>query len=384
MNAKRKIMALILALGMTAGMAAVTTMAAESTVIVEESFDDYDDQYEGSQTLLSPTFVMEANSIGDGFIKVLENPETGNLHLQSHVFTQIYNATPIESGYTFSIDIFETQGQYNCGLFLRAPMTDTAYYEADGYEGTSCCRTGVVLYFRKDALEVNIKNFDKTCGSTNFIGHNIFSFDLPDGVHFNSGEYVNLKVVDERTGMKIYVEDTLMCSISFSDPNKRGYSRVNVSEPCYQKAVIYDAAGTELGTIADPLVQAGGATVGWATRVANMTVDNVYLAADPLPETEPVTEPVTDAPIPETDAPTTPETDAPTQPVESEISSETDTLTTPADDDTTAGTTVGSTTADTTVGTDAPARDKGCFGTIAISGLATLLGAAFVALRKRN
>ncbi len=373
MNIK-KILVCGLAAMMAIGSTVLTVPAFENEqVVVEEIFDDYDVDYEGQATALHPIFVIEANSIGDGYIRVVENSENGNLHLKSHVFTQIYNSTPIETGYTFSLDIFQTQGNKNCAIFLRAPKKGTAaYYETDGYDAGSCCPTGIVLHCRPNALEVNIKSFDKTAMDYGFIGHNIFSFDLPEGVGFNNGEYTNIKAVDNGNEIMIYVEENLICRIALSDANKNGYRRIEVEDACYQKAVIYDATGTEVGSVENPTVQAVGATVGWATRVADMIVDNIYLSTHDLPETESESES-------ESIAESTTESDT------AHLESDSDTST----DETVADSTNATDSADATDSsvdeTFSEIRNEpGCVSSLALGGLTSLLCAAFVLLKKKH
>ncbi len=374
MNAKKKILSLLSAAVLLISAAVLPAYAEDASPLMDECFDDYSPDYDVQQTLLPQFFTAEANSIGDGFIRVLENEQNGNLHLMSHVFSHVYNTTPLTEDYAFSMDVFLTQGKYNCNLFVRAPKVGTgAYYETDHSDGgNSAGQSGVLLYFRTDALEICIKSFDTKAGDTNYIGSTYFSFPLPEGVQFNDGEsYTGIRVEDTGNELKFSVEGTLICRIALSDANKRGYNRLEITEPCYETAVVYDADGTEVGTVTKALIQAEGATVGWATRVANMIVDNVYLS---LLSAEPATEP-------ETVAPTTPETNAPTQ---SETNAPAADVTDGKSEDATT-----SDNADESVqdGSDAsdPADGKGCFGAVGMGAAAmTLLAAAAVVLRKKH
>ncbi len=377
MKKSTRLLALLLATGMSVGAgvmsaAADTVALAEGSPIVDECFDDYDDKYDAKSTMLFPTFLIDANSIGEGYVEVQENPDTGNLHLKSHVFTQVYTAEPIQGGYTFSMDVFQTQGNRNCAIFLRAPVCgENAFYEKDGSEdGNAACRTGVVINSHHTSIDVNIKSYSAKAGATSFLVQNIFTFDLPEGVILGGGEYTNFKVVDTGTEMSIYVADNLICRIAFSQPGG-GYTRAQVTDKCFHKAVLYDAAGTEIASIDNPLVQSEGATVGWATRVADMIVDDVFLA--PLI--------ASDTPA-ETNPETTPET-----------VDETVIETLPASE--TVADTNGDTSADTKADTapETPAdtteesmisEDPGCASTIAAGGWIALLGAAFVTRKKKH
>ncbi len=305
---KKRMIACLVAAAMALGSLVLVAFAAEMpekadlsnmTVIVDESFDDYDSDVDGKTSTLGQYFTMDANSIGDGSIKIQENG--ANLHLKSHVFTQIYTKDPLTKGYIYSMDIFQTQGAYQSGMFVRAPQTGAAYYEADGHEQNSACQSGIVLYFRNDALEVNIKTMDTSAPQN--IGHNIFSFPLPDGVAYNDGQsYTGIRVEDNNHEIKFYAEDTLLCRLVPESPNARGYARLNITDSCFEKITVYDAAGAEQGVVENTLVMAKKANVGWFTRVADMIVDNVKLMVP--------------ASTVETEAPTAAPTEAPTQPVE--------------------------------------------------------------------
>lgn len=90
-------------------------------VAFEESFDDYENGVNATATRLSDYFNVEANAIGDGFVKVEEDGNTGNLYLMSHVFTQIYTREPIKGAYEMSFTTYEMQGGFQSGVFFRAP-----------------------------------------------------------------------------------------------------------------------------------------------------------------------------------------------------------------------------------------------------------------------
>ena len=100
--------------------------AEEMVVVVDESFDDYDVDVNGAATKLNDYFSMEANAIGDGYIKVCEDDQ-GNLFLQSHVFTQTVLRKALTSPYIFSLTSSEMQGGHQAGVFLRAPSNKEAY-----------------------------------------------------------------------------------------------------------------------------------------------------------------------------------------------------------------------------------------------------------------
>ena len=275
----RKLLALLLALCLTAGGFTLVALAAEGDddliLIFEESFEEYEADVNVSSTLMPNFFINDANAIGDGYIKVIE-AGNGNLYLQSHVFTQVYSATPIVGAYEFSLDIHEAQGSVQTGVFVRASKTDAAYYEADGHPDTSTGRAGLFLYTRSNGLGVNVKTYDEKAESTACLQNNTVVFPLPEGASYP----YNLHVKDTGSEIAISINGTLICRVTYSDPGKV-YSNQHGSEgKFFGTAKLYDAEGNEKGSYTDPLLSSDGSYIGWATRAANMSVDNVTVKVE--------------------------------------------------------------------------------------------------------
>ena len=241
------------------------------TVVVDENFESCKTDAGIPATAMSGFFAYEANGIGDGYIKVQETADGGK-HLQSHVFTQVYNETPIVGAYEFSLDVLAVGGSVpQCGVFVRALKTAPAFYEADGHPDTSTCQSGLLLYPRADQLGVNIKTYDSSWTACEaYVQNNTHMFDLPEGATYP----YNLRVTDTAEEICIYVNDTLMCRITVSDPGKT-YEKHASSAGCYAAATLYDAKGNELGAYTDTLLGSDGAIFGWATRANDMAVDDV-------------------------------------------------------------------------------------------------------------
>ena len=275
----RKLLALLLALCLTAGGSILVAFAAEGDddliLIFEESFEEYEADINVSSTLMPNFFINDANAIGDGYIKVIE-AASGNLYLQSHVFTQVYSATPIVGAYEFSLDIHEAQGSVQTGVFVRASKTEAAYYEADGHPDTSTGRAGLFLYTRGNELGVNVKTYDEKAESTACLQNNTVVFPLPEGATYP----YNLCVKDSGSEISILVNGTLICRVTYSDPGKV-YSNQHGSEgKFYGSAKLYDAEGNEKGSYTDPLLSSDASYIGWTTRAANMSVDNVTVKVE--------------------------------------------------------------------------------------------------------
>ena len=273
----KKVLVLLLSVILAAGGIFTVSAASETNgleVIFEEDFESYEKNVTVNSTSMSNVFVCEFNAIGDGTICVNESSD-GNLYLFSHVFTQIYIDTPIIGAYEFSLDVIEAQGKLQSGILVRAPKTEAAYYEGDGYPDTSTCLSGLFINPHSDSINVNIKTYNANAASTSYINNNMKEFRLPSGVKYP----YSLKIQDDGEIIKIFCGGELICSIAMSEPGKT-YENHQATAPCFGKAVLYDASGAELASYTDPLLQSDGSTVGWATRAANMCVDNVKLSAD--------------------------------------------------------------------------------------------------------
>ncbi|MBP3571207.1 MAG: PT domain-containing protein [Clostridia bacterium] len=274
----KKLLALLLALCLMTGGFTLVALAADGdsdlVLIFEENFEEYQKDVNVSSTLMPNFFVCDANSIGDGIIHVQEATD-GNLYLKSHVFTQIYSATPIVGAYELSLDIFVAQGTKQTGVFIRAPKTNAAYYEADQYPETSVCQAGLFLYTRGDKLGVNVKTYDATADKNAFLQNNTVEFPLPAG----TAHPYTLRVVDANNEIQIYVNGTLMCRVTYADPGKT-YAKHESTGKFYGSAKLFDAQGNEKGSYTDPLLSSDGSYVGWTTRVADMVVDNISVKAE--------------------------------------------------------------------------------------------------------
>ncbi len=274
----KKLLALLLALCLMTGGLTLTALAADDdgglVLIFEESFEEYQKDVNVSSTLMPDFFVNDANAIGDGYIKVKEEG-SGNLYLQSHVFTQIYSATPIVGAYELSLDVLECQGKAQSGLFIRAPKTNAAYYEADGYPDTSACQAGLFLYTHADNLGVNVKTYDENASGTAYLQNNTISFSLPEGAAYP----YTLRVVDTSSEISIFVNGTLICRVTYSDPGQV-YGKHESQGKFFGSAKLFDAEGKELASYTDPLLSSDASYIGWTTRAANMSVDNITVKVE--------------------------------------------------------------------------------------------------------
>ena len=274
----KKLLALLLTLCLMTGCFTLVALAAGEDdgliLIFEENFEEYQKDVNASSTLMPNFFVCDANSIGDGVISVQET-NTGNLYLWSHVFSQVYSSTPIVGAYDFSLDIHEAQGKAQTGVFIRAPKTAAAFYEGDGHPDTSVCHGGLFIYTYAGSIGVNVKTYDPAASGTSYLQNNTVTFNLPQGTAYP----YNLRFADSGSEIAIYVNGTLICRVTYADPGQV-YDRHESEGKFFGTAKLYDAEGNEKGSYTNPLMSSDASYIGWTTRAANMGVDNVVVKVE--------------------------------------------------------------------------------------------------------
>ena len=274
----KKLLALLMTLCLMAGCLTLVAYAESSgdelVLIFEENFEEYQKDVNVSSTLMPNFFVCDANSIGDGVINVQE-ATSGNLYLWSHVFSQVYSATPIVGAYEFSLDIIEAQGKCQTGVFIRAPKTAAAFYEGDGHPENSVCQAGLFIYTYANSIGVNVKTYDETANATAHLQNNTVTFKLPQGTAYP----YNINFADSGSEIAISVNGTLICRVTYADPGQV-YGSHESEGKFYGSAKLYDAEGNEKGSYTNPLMSSDASYIGWTTRNADMRVDNVSVKVE--------------------------------------------------------------------------------------------------------
>lgn len=272
----KRITAILLALLLCVGGIPFTVMADtgatsdDLTLLFEDTFDSYGRETSISATSMVDFFHSEANVYGNGYIRVTQG-ESDNWYLESNVFTEVFNETPIVGSYAFSLDVLGAGGAVSSGVFVRGLDTAPCFYEADGHPGSSTGQSGLFLYPRESQLGVNIKTYDPNWTEWDaFVQNNTIMFDLPTDVTYP----YNIKVTDIAKEITVYVNDTLMCRIDISNPGKT-YEKHCSNDECYGTATLYGADGAVLGNYTDTLLGSFGSIFGWATRATDISVDNV-------------------------------------------------------------------------------------------------------------
>lgn len=281
-----RIPALCLALLLLGTAATVLSGAAELSVVFEENFDEYEGDVNASATKLATFFHVDANAIGDGYVRVEEDPSNGNLYLKNHVFTQVYSKTGIRDPYEFAMTVYEMQGGHQAGVFFRAPACECAYYEGDGGDPdnqTSTGRSGIWVFVYPDRISVNIKAFDNSKPAK--VANIYHAFPLPEGSDYGKG--IELRIIDNGTDAQIMADGTLVCTLYFSEETGRRWTQNGIDRAImlFKTVTMLGADGAEILTASDTYVSATESTIGWATRVADMRIDNVRVLMQTAQET---------------------------------------------------------------------------------------------------
>ena len=275
-NAEYLLMNAIRSVGEISVMCGVTA----ACIIFEEDFESYEQEIFAASTKMTDFFTCDANSIGDGYIKVKKDGEE-NRYLHSYVFTEVHNTTPIVGAYEFSLDVLDAKGSYSSGVFVRGVKMKAAFYESDGHPHASMSQTGLLIYPRPDELRVNVKTYDESWDeNAAYLQNNVQSFALPNGVTYP----YNLRVSDSGSDISIFVNDTLVCRIALSSPGKT-YEKHESEVGYFGSATVYDDKGGELASYADTLLCSDNALFGWATRSSEMRVDHVRVKVGSVQKT---------------------------------------------------------------------------------------------------
>lgn len=281
-----RIPALCLALLLLGTAATVLSGAAELSVVFEENFDEYEGDVNASATKLATFFHVDANAIGDGYVRVEEDPSNGNLYLKNHVFTQVYSKTGIRDPYEFAMTVYEMQGGHQAGVFFRAPACECAYYEGDGGDPDNQISTGhsgIWVFVYRDRISVNIKAFDNSKPAK--VANIYHAFPLPEGSDYGKG--IELRIIDNGTDAQIMADGTLVCTLKFSEETGRKWTQNGIDRAImlFKTVTMLGADGAEILTASDTYVSATESTIGWATRVADMRIDNVRVLMQTAQET---------------------------------------------------------------------------------------------------
>lgn len=219
---------------------------------------------------------------------------------------------------------------YKSAVLLRVPVYEGFIFEPDNgdEDGSSYLgSSGIFLYCYGNTLEVGVHTMKAggTAGPVNppegngtkLVVENpsarhygiytvAYLFNLPEGKTFD--QFTDIKVVDKKDKISVYVADTLICELQLSDIgevttkvsdsywNKDKVGDEVFSGQSYRTVAIKDASGNEVLKVEDAVVATVG-SIGFANRANSFMVDylKIELNYDITPEP---TKEATPAPTP--------------------------------------------------------------------------------------
>ena len=101
------------------------------------------------------------------------------------------------------------------------------------------------------------------------------------------GKGIELRIIDNGTDAQIMADGTLVCTLKFSEETGRKWTQNGIDRAImlFKTVTMLGADGAEILTASDTYVSATESTIGWATRVADMRIDNVRVLMQTAQET---------------------------------------------------------------------------------------------------
>ena len=226
---------------------------------------------------------VEKNGLGDPTALVAE--EDGNRYLAAAGMLELQSAQTVQEPYTFSVDLRTNEPAADwMGVFVRTGdvfnLYEWDYYvEKGGTDGVSSIGgTGIVIYPVIDGIRLAIKTrVDGPWG----IGSAYADIVVEGNPDWKS--FTNLKVEDDGSIVKIYINNTLAATVELSE--KGTYpedSSTEIAEylDCvyYKNAVVKDASGTERFRVDNARVVAEDCYLGIGVRTKALDIDNISIA----------------------------------------------------------------------------------------------------------
>jgi hypothetical protein len=251
---------------------------------------------------------VEKNGQGEAASVIAE--EEGNRYLNASGLLELQSAKTVDAPYTFSVDLrTETPKADWLGVFIRTGDVFNLYEwdfyaEKGGTEGSSSIgAVGIVIYPVIDGIRLAVKTRAEGPWGTSCAYADIVVEGNPDWK-----EFTTLKVEDDGSVVKIYVEDALAATVELSNegtyPEDAATEIPEYLEGVYYKtAVVKDASGTELFRTDSARVAAEDCYLGFGVRENAIDIDNISISGEEEEPTDP--EPVD--PEPTDPEPTDPE-----------------------------------------------------------------------------
>ncbi len=285
---KNKVLSLMLVLTLFVSFVSpfVTTaklykpISAKSADVYYEDFE-YKDPVTAKTEILSNWSVEDTGNWGTANLKLSEEAGGNSyMHLQwvaGRLFR--YKNIKLVSPYTFS-GRFRVKGNNHDGgvIFFRTdttPIKVGAYYmneyETDGYnDGTfsnGVGATGVYLKPQGTKMYVFVRTSETLDAIyTKGLGRKFFVVDMPGGIDCEK-QFFNVSVKDNGSKMEIFVENTLIATVEYS----------NLVGGLYTNAIMKDAQGNIKHNITNARIAASDATIAMACRGEWIDFDDIEI-----------------------------------------------------------------------------------------------------------
>ena len=232
------------------------------------------------------------NGTPDSICDIME--ENGNNVLRMTGYSELYSIDYLPAEYVFSLDIKPTNDSGSINIFVRGDMPGAlvkvnpknaginqafTYFEWDWYAenggrkgSSSVGGSGVAIFLTKKGFTVRVKKY---VDDSLTITSQQFNIKLDDGLDLE--RYNNVKVTDTGKEIRIYINGELGAYIVLSDDAVK-YETDGTNIEYYRTATVFDASGSELGTVENTRLHYNGSQVAVAGRYEKLFIDNLKIA----------------------------------------------------------------------------------------------------------
>lgn len=283
---KRKVLGLVLVIALMCTFISMPVMAKTVIFTNEDGvtifYDDFE-SYEFAADLIDNVMgywrFEDSNALGSGHneFNIIET-EDGTKALYAHwIHGRLMKSDEslvVKSPFVLGGRI-KAQGDTatNHGTFIWIRSTLTPLVSQNGMNLTEYEEdvdkevggTGLALELYNDMMEVIVREWSEETQDGLF--SNRAQIQFPEGIQLTS-KFANFVIVDDGSSIKVTFDDTLLCTIEYSEP-KEGY---------YSKAVVKDADGNVLleSENATLCADVSEASVAFSNRAGVFTLDEVY------------------------------------------------------------------------------------------------------------
>lgn len=211
-------------------------------------------------------------------------------------YTDLRTWNDIEGSYEFSTNL-RMVDYGNSAVYIRGEMPGAYapenpknfnvkqvfnYFEWDWYNenggrtfgSSSTAGSGIGIYPNTDSITIRIKRY-----APDGLGVASASHTFPYDGNFKPAKdgWFKLLVKDDGETIRIYFNDTLMCSILLEDPGLV-YETDGTGQEYYEKATLCDAQGKAVLEVTNTRLNSSGSQIALTTRAQTMDFSDLYIA----------------------------------------------------------------------------------------------------------